>query len=84
MTEEPRIQEAHQRLKEMLDSAVPKELIRMAGRQLDADAVEQAEEALQSPDDAALESHVEEAREQLMASLLKYLEAMADKMHFQG
>ena len=81
MIEEPRIHEALQRLMEMLDKEVLRELIRTSSRQLDTPGVEQAQESLRLPERSTLTEGKAEAREKVEESLLEYLESMDDWMH---
>ena len=83
MTNEPRLDAALQMLMEMLDGPngeVTRVLVNTSFRQLDADAVAEAEELLNRPTPDSLQEALDTAREKARDALYEWLEAKAHWM----
>ena len=77
----PRLEEALERLMELLDHEVLRALIRTSGQALDPSVVAQAEEFLDRPEPDSLKDREREARGKTEAALRQWLEATDDLIH---
>ena len=83
LIEEPRLNDALQELLKMLDHEVLKALAQTSGRSLDAEAVAEAEAALQQPSQVMFQEAIERARKKVKGALCGWLEATESAMRRQ-